>query len=112
MMQNPRRAALLFSILAVVSGLISLMIAGFISDRFNPRALALLVDEISAMIGQHYVLAVTLYLSIYVLAMLFLIPCAMWLSIAGGVLFGTLAGGVYAVLGATIGSAAALILAR
>ena len=53
---------------------------------------------------QHYLLAVIGYLVIYQLAVAVSIPGAVYLTLLGGFLFGILAGTVYTVIGATLGS--------
>jgi uncharacterized membrane protein YdjX (TVP38/TMEM64 family) len=63
-------------------------------------------------VGQHYVLAVLMYVAIYTLTIAIGIPGVAPLSLLGGYLFGALLGTVYGALGATIGSLIAFIVVR
>ena len=56
--------------------------------------------------------AVLIFIIGYVVAVALSVPGAVWMTIAGGFLFGTLFGTLYAVVAATIGAALVFILAR
>lgn len=52
------------------------------------------------------------YMTIYVLAVTFSLPGALWLSLAGGLMFGTWAGGLMIVVSATLGASGLFVVAR
>jgi uncharacterized membrane protein YdjX (TVP38/TMEM64 family) len=60
----------------------------------------------------HQALAVLIFMSLYVLAVAFSVPGAIWLTIIGGFLFGVVAGTAYAVVAATLGACAVFLAAR
>ena len=60
----------------------------------------------------HRMLAVLVFMSLYVLTVALSIPGAIWLTIAGGFLFGLVAGTAYAVVAATLGACAVFLAAR
>ena len=63
-------------------------------------------------VAAHPVLAPFLYLCIYFGAVTLSLPQAAVLTISGGLLFGTVAGGALAVIGATTGAVALFLIAR
>lgn len=54
--------------------------------------------------ADHYLLVVCCYMAIYILAVALSIPGAVFLTLAGGFLFGPLFGTIYVVISATIGA--------
>lgn len=64
-----------------------------------------------AMIGTHYLQSVACLILLY-FATAFFLPGALALTVAGGLMFGTIEGAVYAVVGATGGAVAAFAAAR
>jgi uncharacterized membrane protein YdjX (TVP38/TMEM64 family) len=60
----------------------------------------------------HQALAVLIFMSLYILAVAFSVPGAIWLTIIGGFLFGVVAGTAYAVVAATLGACAVFLAAR
>ena len=60
---------------------------------------------------QNRILAVLVFISGYALAVALSVPGAVWLSLAGGVLFGAVPATVYVVLAATLGALALLPVA-
>ena len=65
-----------------------------------------------SLVEDHPVTAPLAYISVYALAVAFSIPGAVVLTIAGGFLFGTWAGGLFVVIGATIGAVGVFLAAR
>ncbi|MTI04943.1 TVP38/TMEM64 family protein [Roseibium denhamense] len=63
-------------------------------------------------VDQHFAGALLLFVSIYTLAVALSFPGASLFTIAGGFLFGWIAGGFVAVFGATAGAAAVFLIAR
>ena len=62
--------------------------------------------------ARHETLAVLTFVAIYVVVTALSIPGAVWMTIAGGFLFGIVAGSVYTVIGATLGSCCVFLAAR
>jgi uncharacterized membrane protein YdjX (TVP38/TMEM64 family) len=69
-------------------------------------------QEILAWCQDNYVLAVIYFVLAYHVAVMFSLPGAVWLSLTGGFIFGTVAGTAYIVVGATAGAVAIFLLAR
>jgi uncharacterized membrane protein YdjX (TVP38/TMEM64 family) len=69
-------------------------------------------DYLCALVARSGVAAPFLYISAYAALVALSIPGGVALTIAGGVLFGTWLGGLYAVVGATLGATAVFLAAR
>jgi uncharacterized membrane protein YdjX (TVP38/TMEM64 family) len=67
---------------------------------------------IDAFIGEHNVAAVGAFILIYITVAALSIPGSIFLTISGGIVFGTLLGGAAAIVGATIGSTIIFLIAR
>lgn len=63
-------------------------------------------------VAAHGVLSVLVFLALYAASVAFSVPGAVWLTVAGGFLFGTVASSVYVVVAATAGATAVFLLAR
>lgn len=61
---------------------------------------------------RHQTLAVFAFIAVYVALTALSIPGAVWMTIAGGFLFGIVQGSIYSVVGATLGSCAVFLAAR
>ncbi len=68
--------------------------------------------DLTAFVAAQGGLAVLAYVGVYALAVAFSVPGGTVLTLAGGFLFGTLWGGAYAVVGATLGAVAVFLAAR
>jgi uncharacterized membrane protein YdjX (TVP38/TMEM64 family) len=62
--------------------------------------------------ARHENLAILGFIGIYFLLAAFSIPGAIWMTVAGGFLFGIVWGSVYSVIGATLGSVCVFLAAR
>jgi len=69
-------------------------------------------ETLKAFVGQSGWLAVVAFIGVYALATAFSVPGGALLTVVGGFLFGTSAGTVYVVLGATVGACAVFLAAR
>ena len=67
---------------------------------------------LSAWVASHPIAAPALYAVIYAVAAALSLPEAAVLTVAGGLLFGTLAGGVLAVVGSSVGAVALFLAVR
>ncbi|MDX2221538.1 MAG: TVP38/TMEM64 family protein [Rhodospirillaceae bacterium] len=69
-------------------------------------------DRLRALVADHRPLAMAGYMAVYVAATAFSVPGAVWLTIAGGFVFGALAASALTVVAATIGAVVVFLLAR
>ena len=69
-------------------------------------------DTLKAAVAEHYALSLTLFLTVYILAVAFSFPAASVLTIFGGFLFGWVAGGATVAVGATIGASLIFLATR
>jgi uncharacterized membrane protein YdjX (TVP38/TMEM64 family) len=69
-------------------------------------------DDLTDWVDANVVLASAAYLAVYVGAVALSLPCAVFLTISGGFLFGATLGGPLAVLGSTLGAALLFLLVR
>lgn len=69
-------------------------------------------EMISGFVAQNYLLAVLLFIGIYILATGLSIPGATVLTLSGGFLFGAFWGTLYVNIGATIGATVVFLLAK
>lgn len=76
------------------------------------HTLALHQAGLLALVSAHPVIAGTLYVGLYTLVVAFSVPEAALVTVAGGLLFGTLLGGTLAVLGSTLGAIILFLVAR
>jgi uncharacterized membrane protein YdjX (TVP38/TMEM64 family) len=80
----------------------------------HPDAGALLErwDAIEAFVGNHRWAALAGFAGLYVVLAALSLPCAALLTVAGGVIFGGIAGGVASLIGATTGGTLVFLAAR
>lgn len=91
------------------------MVAVFASGAHHNLSLETLVRHrmaIDAFIGAHALGAIAAFMALYIAVVALSIPCGMILTISGGVLFGTLIGGIAAVISGTIGATILFLVAR
>jgi len=84
----------------------------FARDYLSFSVLAENYQALSEWRDEHRIAAIALFMLIYVLAVSFSLPGAVWLSLIGGLLFGTVLGSVMVVISATIGALAIFTAAR
>ena len=95
--------------------LILLAAAGYIILGRSGLSLEALVKHrqaIDAFVDEHRLLAVIAYVALYVVAVGLSLPGSVFLTIAGGFLFGLVVGAAAAVVGATIGATIIFLVAR
>ena len=91
------------------------MVAVFASGAHRHLSLETLVRHrmaIDAFIDHHMVAALGAFVAIYIVVVALSIPGALFLTITGGILFGTLVGGAASVVGATTGATVIFLIAR
>lgn len=69
-------------------------------------------EELTGWVDQNTTAAMAVYFAVYVTVVALSIPCAVFLTISGGFLFGAAVGGPLAVMGATIGAALLFLAVR
>ena len=67
---------------------------------------------IEKLVAEHEITAFAAYVGLYIVVVMLSIPGAMVLTVAGGVLFGTLLGALGAIAGATVGGTIIFLIAR
>ncbi|MEM6534164.1 MAG: VTT domain-containing protein [Pseudomonadota bacterium] len=91
------------------------IVAAWQFGLFNYLSLETLREQqetLTAFVANNLVLAVAAFIAIYALATLFMLPGALWITIAGGLLFGFVGGSVLTVVGATTGASLLFFAAR
>jgi uncharacterized membrane protein YdjX (TVP38/TMEM64 family) len=91
------------------------MIAVFATGAHRQLSLETLVRHrmaIDGFIVAHSVAAVCAFILIYIAVVALSIPGAIFLTISGGIVFGTLVGGLAAIVGATVGAMIIFLIAR
>ncbi|MEQ8320656.1 MAG: VTT domain-containing protein [Rhodospirillales bacterium] len=81
-------------------------------DYLSLETLRTQQDALRSFVSEHLFLAVVAYVLIYAAATLFMIPGALWITIAGGFLFGLYGGTPATVVGATLGASLLFFAAR
>lgn len=95
--------------------LIAGLLAFFVFDLDQYLSFSALAGHRHMLLGwvaEHAILSPLAYISVYILVVAFSLPGGAVMTISGGFLFGALAGGMYAVLAATIGATLLFLLAR
>src|SRR5215471_11752092 len=69
-------------------------------------------SAIEALVSAHQAIAILVFIAIYASAVALSVPGAALLTISGGAIFGTLAGGLAAVTAATLGATAVFLITR
>jgi uncharacterized membrane protein YdjX (TVP38/TMEM64 family) len=83
-----------------------------VSDHLSLETLATHRDALGALVEANLVLAALGYVALYVVAVAFSFPGAVFITLAGGLLFGALVGTALTVLGATIGATLVFLFAQ
>jgi uncharacterized membrane protein YdjX (TVP38/TMEM64 family) len=63
-------------------------------------------------VADNLLVTILAYMAVYITAVAFSLPGALWLSLAGGLMFGTWAGGLIIIFAATIGASGLFVVAR
>ncbi|MBX9589951.1 MAG: VTT domain-containing protein [Hyphomonadaceae bacterium] len=81
-------------------------------DHLTLETIVTLHDRFHAFLAMHAALTIAVYMATYALLVALSIPCGLIMTVAGGLLFGTLIGGLAAVVGATFGASIIFLIAR
>ncbi len=111
-LSTERRGAGRFLPLAALAAGLAIFFALGLHRYLSFGALAENRDFLMRLVEDHPVTAPLAFMAVYALAVAFSIPGAVVLTIAGGFLFGTWAGGLFVVVGATIGAVGVFLAAR
>lgn len=98
-------------VIAVIIGLLLLRYSG-IGDTFTLAKLKTHSDYLENYVAQHYLKSILLYIFSYSFVVACLLPFAALFTLAGGFLFGALAGTFYTNIGATVGATGAFLMVR
>ncbi|MBN03770.1 VTT domain-containing protein [Ponticaulis sp.] len=101
----------LLPVAIVIVGLVAAYMAG-LHKYLSLETLETQRAELNEFVTENFVLAFAAYIAVYALATLFMLPGALWITIAGGFLFGLVGGSAATVLGATLGATALFSVAR
>ncbi len=97
--------------LGVVALLVALRATG-LSDHLSLATLARHREALGGFVAQNLLVAALAYVGVYVAAVAFSLPGAVFLTLAGGFLFGAAGGTALTVVGATIGATLVFLFAQ
>lgn len=101
----------LWPVYVIVAGLLAAWAFGL----FDYLSLETLREQNSALqtfVADNAVLSFAAYILVYALATVFMLPGALWITIAGGLLFGLVGGSAATVVGATLGASGLFLAAK
>jgi uncharacterized membrane protein YdjX (TVP38/TMEM64 family) len=98
--------------LAITGGLLVLVLVSGVHRYASLTAIVEFRETIQAEIQTHYALSVAAYMLTYIAAVAVSLPGAVVLTVAGGLMFGTIVGGIAAVCAATAGACIVFLIAR
>jgi uncharacterized membrane protein YdjX (TVP38/TMEM64 family) len=98
--------------LLALLGVLAAVYASGLHRYLSYDTLAARHEALAGFVAANPLLAPLAYIAVYALSTALSLPGALFLTLAGGFLFGTLAGGSFAVLGATAGATGLFLIAR
>jgi uncharacterized membrane protein YdjX (TVP38/TMEM64 family) len=101
----------LWILLAVIGAILATRASG-LSDHLSLDTLAAHRETLVGLVARHALLAGLAYVLVYVAAVAFSLPGAVFLTLAGGFLFGAVLGTALTVVGATLGATLVFLFAR
>ena len=101
----------LWPVYVIAAGLLAAWAFGLF-DYLSLKTLREQHEALRAFVEANLLLAVAAYILIYALSTLFMVPGALWITIAGGFLFGLAGGSAATVVGATLGASLLFLAAR
>ena len=101
-----------WGLVGLVAGVIGLCWAYDVPRYWSLERLIMERDVLRAFTQMHYGEAVAIFIGLYILGAAFSLPGDVFLTIAGGYLFGSVIGTLYVNVGATIGATLAFVAAR
>ena len=106
--KNPRRLAIIGVFIALIAAFFAFDLNQFISYQ----GLAENEAALKRAVADNPLVTAAAYMAVYIIAVAFSLPGALWLSLAGGVMFGTWQGGLLIIISATIGAGCLFLAAR
>ncbi|NKB44139.1 MAG: TVP38/TMEM64 family protein [Alphaproteobacteria bacterium] len=100
------------AVLALFVALIAVVLSTGVQDFLSLESLRENRQTLLDFVADNYVVAVLTFMAVYVVAVTFSIPGAVWLSISGGFVFSAGPATAYIVVAATIGATLVFLLAR
>jgi uncharacterized membrane protein YdjX (TVP38/TMEM64 family) len=101
--------------LALIGVFVALLVGFFSFDLDSLISYQGLAENEAALkraVAENRLITILAYMAVYIAAVAFSLPGALWLSLAGGLMFGTWAGGVIIVISATLGASGLFVAAR
>jgi uncharacterized membrane protein YdjX (TVP38/TMEM64 family) len=99
-------------VVLALAGVVALLRATGVGDQLSLATLAAHREALVAFVAANFALAAVAYVAFYVVAVAFSLPGAVFITLAGGFLFGAAGGTALTVLGATAGATAVFLFAR
>lgn len=101
----------LLPILGLGAGLLAFFWLGL--DRYlSVQALKENNELLSQLREKNYLISVLSFVGLYGVLISISVPVGVWMTLAGGFMFGTLAGGLFSLTGATLGAVVVFLIAR
>lgn len=100
---------------AMAAAFVALVIGFFATDLdalISFEGLAANEAALKTAVSENFTLTVIAYMAVYIAAVALSLPGAVWLSLAGGLMFGTFAGGLIIITAATVGACGLFMAAR
>lgn len=98
--------------LLTLAALAALVIATGWHRQLSLETLVRHREILDAFVATHRVMAITAFMALYVAVAALSIPGAVYLTIASGILFGVVTGGLASIVGATVGGTLVFLIAR
>lgn len=95
-----------------IAGVLAALWATGVTDYLSLESLRANERKLEAYRNAHPVLALLAYIGVYVLVVVFSVPGALFMTLAGGMLFGAAVGAAAAVVSATIGATVIFLVGR
>ncbi len=99
-------------ILAIFIAIVILSKIYELDTYFSFENLKVQKDTLTEYVNANYILAVAIFITVYIISVAFLLPIATILTLGGGFVFGSVFGIVFVNIGATIGAVLAFLFAR
>lgn len=101
----------LWIVVGIVALIAALRVSG-LADHLSLDTLARHRETLTGFVAANWTLAALAFVGLYIAAVAFSVPGAVFLTLSGGFLFGPVAGTALTVVGATIGATGVFLLAR
>ena len=101
-----------FLLIAVFAALLAMFFVFDLDQLISYQGLAENEAALKRAVSANPVATALAYMAVYIIAVAFSLPGALWLSLAGGLMFGTLKGGLLIIVSASLGAACLFLAAR